>query len=139
MIVKKLNYKKNECEKVNIPDEWKIENNATISTLEKTINCVNCGCEVRLGSSYKSRVYLDEENQEYYICGECMMKEEKEYLETLSPNKRKIKEIKSKIWYIENKDTLDCDETYELSQLYKELISLEEKEKYEIIKNNNKR
>ena len=142
MIVKKLNLKNNEFEEVNIPDEWEIVSNVDnlpIRMLEKTMNCVNCGCKVRLGSTYKSYVYFDEENEKYHICGDCNFKEEKEYLETLSPNKRKIKEIENKIWYIENKDTLEYDESSELSRLYKELRTLKEKENYEITKNNNKR
>lgn len=135
MKVNKFNYKKMEYEKVEKPDEWKLGTNPTIKTLETTINCVNCGAEVRFGSAYSSRIYKEIKGSSYYVCGDCMYKEEKEYRETLPPRLKEKEEIKLKIWHIENKDNLEYNELEELKYLYARLRDLENN-KYEINKNN---
>lgn len=125
MKVNKFNYKKIEYEEVEVPDEWKLGCNATIKTLDNIINCVNCGVEVRVGSSYSSRLYKDSKGSSYYVCGECMYKEEKEYRETLPPRLKEKEEIKLKIWHIENKDNLEYNELEELKYLYARLRDME--------------
>lgn len=65
---------------VRIPDDW------YISTFEKDmnkiVNCVNCGKEIRFGSGYTSQEYHEESfGFGYTVCEKCSEEEIKRRLE----------------------------------------------------------
>ncbi|MBB1552034.1 hypothetical protein HG452_000615 [Candidatus Saccharibacteria bacterium] len=80
IIVKKWNFKKQEYEDYELPEDCPL----ICHNMEQIINCANCRKKTKFGKSYSSKAIHNEYGFGYPVCEECYKKE----LE----NERKYKE-----------------------------------------------
>lgn len=73
MLVNKWNFITREYEKVKIPDDRKVE--LYSDDMNKIIQCINCGKELRFGDSYTSRRYHTKMGFGYCVCPTCYEEE----------------------------------------------------------------
>ena len=93
MVIRKWNENKKDYDDVTIPDEWKTP--IFSNNMDETVNCVNCGREMRFGEGFTSKRYHNRTGAAYSECQKCFY----EYLPTYfkSRNDKDVDETKDKI------------------------------------------
>lgn len=74
--IRKWNDNKKDYDDVTIPDEWKTP--LICMNMDETVNCVNCGCEMKFGEGFTSKRYHNKSGAAYSECKKCF----EEYLPT---------------------------------------------------------
>ena len=93
MVIRKWNENKKDYDDVTIPDEWKTP--IFSNNMDETVNCVNCGREMRFVEGFTSKRYHNRTGAAYSECQKCF----DEYLPTYfkSRNDKDVDETKDKI------------------------------------------
>ena len=73
MNLRKWNYETHEYDHYEVPDNWTIC--LFTEDMDKIVNCVQCGKEVKFGTSYTSREVHNGIGLGYNVCKECLNKE----------------------------------------------------------------
>ena len=76
MVIRKWNENKRDYDDVTIPDEWKTP--LFCMNMDETVNCVNCGREMKFGEGFTSKRYHNKSGAAYSECKKCF----DEYLPT---------------------------------------------------------
>lgn len=76
MVIRKWNENKKDYDDVTIPDEWKTP--LICMNMDETVNCVNCGREMKFGEGFTSKRYHHKSGAAYSECKKCF----DEYLPT---------------------------------------------------------
>ena len=76
MIIRKLDFKTQDYEPVEIPGSWNCElYYGGGDDMSRLVNCPNCGTELRYGITYESEQYRNAFGFGYVVCGNCRQRE----------------------------------------------------------------
>lgn len=81
MMLRKWNYKTNEYDPYEVPDDWDV---STFETdMGSIVNCAECGKSITFGQGYTSKKIHTRFGMGYAVCKDCYDKEIEEELGAL--------------------------------------------------------
>lgn len=73
MIVGKWNYEKDDYEPYKIPDDWHTPMYS--DDMDEIVNCASCGCQIKFGETYTSKVIHGRLGFGFPVCEDCYIAE----------------------------------------------------------------